>query len=54
MSYRDPEALRRRIRLYREYLAEGVEAETAVEYLKTIAEDEAALREIDGGAEKRR
>jgi hypothetical protein len=40
------ELLRRRIALYRRYLREGVEAELAADYLRTIAADEAALAEL--------
>lgn len=49
----DPaEKLRRRIALYNEYLKSGVDAELAAVYLKTIAEDEAALARIEGGLPK--
>lgn len=49
----NPEALRRRIALYRRYLREGVEGDLAVEYLKTIAADEAALDAIEGKDRRR-
>ena len=48
MPHDDAETLRRRIRLYREYLSAGAEAEVMVEYLNRLASDEAALAEIDG------
>lgn len=48
-----PDALRRRIALYRRYLREGVEGELAAEYLKTIAADEAALAALEGKRRER-
>jgi len=39
--------LRRRIALYRRYLREGIDAVRASEYLRQIAEDEAALPEVE-------
>ncbi len=41
------EILRRRIALYRRYLAEGVDAELARQYLRDIAHMEAELAEIE-------
>lgn len=40
------ESLRRRIALYRQYLKDGVDAEIAADYLKTIAADEATLARL--------
>jgi hypothetical protein len=40
------EILRRRIALYRRYLAEGVEVELARQYLRDIAQMEAELSQI--------
>lgn len=41
------ESLRRRIAIYRQYLKDGVDAEIAADYLKTISADEAALARIE-------
>lgn len=41
------ETLRRRIALYRRYLAEGVEADLARQYLRDIAHMEAELSQIE-------
>jgi hypothetical protein len=43
--------LRRRVALYRRYLAEGVSAELAVVYLREIAEAEAELAGMGGQGE---
>lgn len=47
------EILRRRIALYRRYLAEGVEAELAQHYLREIVSTEAELAAIEKESEKR-
>ena len=39
----NPEALRRRIALYRSYLKAGVVGSLAIKYLRQIAEDDEAL-----------
>jgi len=46
------ENLRRRVALYRRYLREGVDAELASEYLRTIREDEAMLAQIERRAKE--
>jgi hypothetical protein len=47
------ETLRRRIALYRRYLAEGVDADLARQYLDHLAMDEAELAGIERDTEKR-
>lgn len=47
------EILRHRIALYRQYLAEGVEAELAQHYLREIAGAEAELAAIEKESGKR-
>ena len=47
------ENLHRRIELYRRYLAEGVDADLARQYLDDIRTAEAELAEIEKGGEKR-
>ncbi len=47
------ETLRRRVALYRGYLREGVNAELASAYLRSILADEAALAEIEAKCEER-
>jgi hypothetical protein len=47
------DTLRRRIALYRRYLAEGVDADLARTYLSELAEAEAELWEIARGTDKR-
>jgi len=47
------DALRRRIALYRRYLAEGVDADLAQTYLRDLSEAEAELSEIAEGTDKR-
>ena len=47
------EILRRRIALYRRYLAEGVDAGLARQYLSDIADAEAELVDIEKGTDRR-
>jgi hypothetical protein len=47
------DTLRRRIALYRRYLAEGIDADLAQTYLRELAEAEAELSEIPQGTDKR-
>ena len=45
--------LRRQIAYYRGRLAEGADADFAVEYLRRIAEHEAELRQLDNDTDRR-
>lgn len=47
------ELLRRRITLFRRYLAEGVPAELARHYVEQIVADETELGKIEGHGERR-
>jgi hypothetical protein len=47
------EGLRRRIVLYRRYLAEGVDADLAQTYLRELANAEAELSEIARSTDER-
>jgi hypothetical protein len=47
------DTLRRRIALYRRYLAEGIDADLAQTYLRELAEAEAELSGIPQGTDKR-